>query len=864
MPTESANGEIAGARLRRQREACGLSQEELAARSGLSVRAISDLERGRTRRPYPRTVRMLADALGVADGGPAAPQQLPPAVRHFAGREREFDRLCGLLAEAGGASGAVLIAVISGTAGVGKTALALQWAHQVAERFPDGQLYVNLRGYDAGAPLPAGEVLAGFLRALGVNGKEVPPDAATRAAAYRSLLAGRRMLVLLDNANHPEQVRPLLPGSAGCTVLVTSRDTLAGLVARDGAARVELDALPPDASASLLRELIGTRVDEEPAAAATLADRCCRLPLALRVAAELAVARPSVPLGTIVAELADLQHRLDVLDAGGDEVTAVRTAFSWSYRHLDADAARAFRLAALHPGTDFDLYAAAALLDTDASAAGQLLDRLTRAHLILRAGADRYGMHDLLRGYARDQAASVDGAAGCDAAVTRLLDSYLHAAAAAMDTLFPADTGRRPRLAPFRGDLAPVAGAEAARAWLDAERANLIVAAAHATAHGRPHAMGLSATVARYLAFGNHLSEAMALHEHALRAARQLGDRSAAASALSHLGFLQWEWGRSQQAADHQRQALELLDGTGDRVGRYRALHRLALAERRLGDLAAAAEHADHLVALCQHAGDRLGETSARQSLAITRRAQGQFTAATDLNQQVLALLDETGERHNRSAPFQELGAIDLRFGRLDPAERHLTEAIDLCREARNQNGHAEALSQLGLACLGGGRDQEAIEHQHRALALFREAGDRHGEAAVLARLALAEHHTGRTADSLEYLQHALCLAHTLDARLVQTTVLIRLGEVLLATGQAQPAAAHLTAALTLAERTGDRDAQARAHHALAHAQAALADPDRAYGHLRQARTRYAALGVPEADQCHDLSAAPPMPLAVG
>src|SRR5581483_1067631 len=203
---------------------------------------------------------------------------------------------------------------------------------------------------------------------------------------------------------HPEQVRPLLPGSAGCAVLVTSRDTLAGLVARDGAVRLELDALPLDTSVSLLRTLIGARVDDEPAAGVTLAERCCRLPLALRVAAELAVARPSVPLGALVAELADLQHRLDVLDAGGDEVTAVRTAFSWSYRHLDAEAARAFRLAGLHPGTDFDLYAAAALLDRDAAGAGRLLDRLARAHLIHRTDAGRYGMHDLLRGYARDQA----------------------------------------------------------------------------------------------------------------------------------------------------------------------------------------------------------------------------------------------------------------------------------------------------------------------------------------------------------------------------------------------------------------------------------------------------------------------------
>ena len=262
-------------------------------------------------------------------------------VPHFAGRDSELAALTGLLDRAGEqAPGAVVISAIGGTAGVGKTALAVHWAHQVAARFPDGQLYVNLRGYDPDQPMPAADALAGFLRALGVPGQDIPAEASERAARYRSLLAGRRMLVVLDNARQAEQVRPLLPGSPGCVTVVTSRDSLAGLVARDGAIRLDLDLLPPLGGGRPAAALIGARVDADPAAADALAARCARLPLALRVAAELAAARPAASLAELAGELADQQRRLDLLDAGGDPRTGVRAVFSWSYRHLDADAAR--------------------------------------------------------------------------------------------------------------------------------------------------------------------------------------------------------------------------------------------------------------------------------------------------------------------------------------------------------------------------------------------------------------------------------------------------------------------------------------------------------------------------------------------
>ncbi|HMD91447.1 MAG TPA: AfsR/SARP family transcriptional regulator [Trebonia sp.] len=376
--------------------------------------------------------RALADQLGI-DPGPAlqrlhqqiltadtaldlpqpggrvkrtlVPRELPAGVNTFTGRSAELAALDQLLAAGGradrdSAKAAALTCVVAGTAGVGKTALAVHWGHRVRDAFPGGQLYVDLRGYDPGEPVTAAGALAGFLRALGVAARDIPADVGERAACYRSLLDGRRALVVLDNAASVEQVRPLLPGTPSCVVVVTSRDSLAGLVARHGAHRLGLDLLPAGDAVGLLRELIGERVAAEPVAAATLAGQCARLPLALRVAAELAAVRPDMDLAELACELADEERRLDLLDAGGDPRTAVRAVFSWSYRRLPADVARAFRLIGLHPGPDLDTFTAAALTGTSAQRAADLLRQLARGHLIYRAAPGRYAMHDLLRAYA--------------------------------------------------------------------------------------------------------------------------------------------------------------------------------------------------------------------------------------------------------------------------------------------------------------------------------------------------------------------------------------------------------------------------------------------------------------------------------
>jgi DNA-binding SARP family transcriptional activator len=439
----------------------------------------------------PAAIRVAAPGASVAGNGPHAappPRELPADVSAFTGRVAELRRLDRLMtgrdARAGRAPAAVISAV-SGTAGVGKTALAIHWAHQVADRFPDGQLHVNLRGYDPARPMTAADALAVFLRALGVPDEEIPAGEDRRAARYRSLLAGKRMLVVVDNARTAEQVRPLLPGAATCAMVVTSRDSLAGLVARDGAARLDLDLLPLDDAVSLLRELIGARADADPPAAAELARQCSRLPLALRVAAELAAARPDVPLLDLIAELADEQRRLDVLDADGDPRTAVGTVFSWSYQHLDPGLARAFRLTSLHPGPDFESQAVAALVATTLDLARRLLEALARAHLIHPTGPGRYGMHDLLRVYGRGLTEAEEGEEQAREALARLTDHYVHAAASAMD-------GPYPPVAPAPAVTEPMVTTPG---WLDEQRALLIAAAAEFA--GPRHATRLDLTLLR-------------------------------------------------------------------------------------------------------------------------------------------------------------------------------------------------------------------------------------------------------------------------------------------------------------------------------------------------------------------------------
>ena len=737
---------------------CGRQAEALAAYQRARDVLVTELgvEPGPGLRNLHQQILSADPALAVtgprrpAEGEPqrAVPRELPPAVPGFTGRSAELAALTRLVDEAGDqVPGAVVISAIGGTAGVGKTALAVHWAHQVAGRFQDGQLYVNLRGYDPGEPVPATDALAAFLRSLGVPGQDIPPEEGERAARYRSLLAGKQVLIVLDNAGSADQVRPLLPGTPACTVVVTSRDALAGLVAGDGAARLDLDLLPPAEAVALLRTLIGARADAEPDAATKLADQCCRLPLALRVAAELAASRPATSLAALTSELADLRTRLDLLGVGEDPRTQVRAVFSWSCRHLHADAARAFRLAGLHPGPDLEPYAAAALTGTTVPQTRQALEVLARAHLIFPAAPGRYGMHDLLRAYARELAATLDAQEDQHAALTRLFDHYLHTAASAMDTLLPAERHRRPRIPRPGTPVPPLPDPAAARQWLDGERPALVAAAGHTAAHGWPgHATRLAATLARYLLSSGYFPEAVTVFGHALSAARGTGDRAAEATTLGLIGNVGLEQGRFQQAGDHYRQALPLCRAAGDRTGEARVLANLGLAEVELGRYAHAARHQQEAVAIFRDIGDRFGEARALASLGFTRQRQGRYQEAAGYYQQGLGLSRETGDRLGEASALDSLGAVDLRLGRYQHAAGYLQQAMAMFHEMGHTRGEAESLVRLGEVYLGLGRYEHAAGNFEQGLAMSRETGHRVLEAEALNSLGDVFFRTGDAA----------------------------------------------------------------------------------------------------------------------
>jgi DNA-binding SARP family transcriptional activator/tetratricopeptide (TPR) repeat protein len=676
-----------------------------------------------------------------ADGGqahrPAAaqgaiPRQLPAVAGHFTGRSAELLRLDELLGESppDAAHGVVLISAIGGTAGTGKTALAVRWAHQAAERFPDGQLYVNLCGYGPEGPVPAADALAGFLRALGVPGQDIPAGEAERAAQYRSLLATKRMLVILDNARSAEHARPLLPGTPSCAAVVTSRDALAGLVARDGARRLDLGPLPAGDAAALLRALIGARADADPVATADLAAQCSWLPLALRVAAELAAARPGMALTGLAGELASQQRRLDLLEAGGDSGTSLRTVFSWSCRHLDPAAARGFRLLSLHPGVDFEPYAAAALTGATMAQTAQILDVLARAHLIQQARPGWYGMHDLLRAYARELSAAHDGEQEQRASLTRLLDHYLHATAAA------------------------------ASDWLDDRRATLVAVTAHAATSGWPaHATTLAAALTRYLENGDHYPEAITIHSHARQAARQIRDRPAEAAALISLGRIDWAQGRCEQASSRLLEAHAICRAAGDPPGQARAANSLGLLELQYGRCDPAAGRFREALRLYRQTGDQDGQAVALGNLGVIHARQGRFRQAVECQQRALGIFRRSGDQAGRATALTRLGIAQLRMGGSEPAIGLLEEALRISRELKDRNSQGMALTWLGVAELRMGRYQQAIGCQEEAAALSRDIGDLDGEAQALNALGEVLLETGQPGEAKARHAAALGLA---------------------------------------------------------------------------------------------------------
>jgi DNA-binding SARP family transcriptional activator/Tfp pilus assembly protein PilF len=735
------------------------------------------------------------------------PRQLPAAVRDFTGRHTELDNLTMLL----DGSGVALISAIDGMAGIGKTSLAVQWAHRVAGRFPDGQLYVDLLGYTAAEPMRATDALAMFLRALGMSDAEIPEEPNERAACYRTLLADKRVLVVLDNAWSAEQARPLLPGGASCVALVTSRDSLAGLVARDGAHRVTLDLLSRPEASALLHQLLGSRAAEEPAAIATLVEQCGRLPLALRIAAECAAAHPERSLAELTADLVDHRSRLDLLDAGGDPRTAPRAVFSWSYRHLSPDAARLFRLMGLQPGTALDGAATAELTGDDPTATRLLLDRLVRAHLIHRVGAEYYGMHDLIRDYARELALRHDDEAARQAALTRLFDHYGQTVAAAVEATMPG--GRRPT----QGiSSSPFAAAADAAAWLDAGRTTLLQIVAYTARHGWPRrATALGIDLAIYLSPHGRPADAAVACRHALAAARATGDRSGEAEALMRLGLADWWRGRYPSADEHITRALALFRSAHDEFGETLALANLGLVEEHQGRLAQAAEHFRRAIVLLENAGDKRRMAVVLSNLGALLRQQGDYVAAAEHYRAALEICRAVGDTANMAETLARLGYLALRQRNFADAATDLGQALTLFRQDGDPSGEAHAELMLGEVDTHLGRFPQAHERLGRAVTLAQEAGDRGTEIKALCRLGLTELAEGHLEPADRLLRAALALAREIGEPAREAEALNGLGEVLRRAGDTDRARVHHEAALRVAVRAGHVDEQQRARAGL-------------------------------------------------
>jgi len=626
------------------------------------------------------------------------PRQLPAAPAQFIDRAAEQARLDELIGQSAEPAGEAQVRAVVGSPGVGKSALATVWAHRAAGHFPDGQLYVNLKGFGPAArPVLPAQAIRGFLQALGVPSAEIPETPDAQAALYRSVLAGKRVLVVLDNARDADQVRPLLPGSSRCAVLITSRVRLDGLVATVGARILTLDVMSEAESRELIvRRLGAARAQAEPEAVADLARLCAGLPLGLAIVAARAAARPGFRLAALSAELAGGDgRRLDALETA-DTTSSVREVFSWSYRQLSRPAARVFRLLGLHPGPDITVAAAASLGGTGRPQARRVLAELAGAHLLTEHVPGRFTGHDLLRAYAAELAAEAEAEADRDLARRRLGDHYLHTAAAAGRRLCPA----RPPLG--LGDPQPGAVPEKfasyaeALAWFSAEHQVLLaVADAAAATHGDARAWQLPALLTDYLNREGHWHDLAALGRAALAAAEQAGDGLGRAHAHASIGVANLRVGCYRTARSHLLRASSLFREEGATAWQARNHLTVGVLFDRQGRHDKARRQAERALSLYQDLGYRAGEAHALENLGWHLANLGAATAAVD----------------------------------------HCRRALDLNREVGNPIGEAHAWDHLGFAMHLVGDDDEAIACYRRALKLLREVRDRAEQGGVLARL---------------------------------------------------------------------------------------------------------------------------------
>jgi tetratricopeptide (TPR) repeat protein len=647
---------------------------------------------------------------------PVVPRQLPAPARHFTGRAAELAQLTALIDR----PGTVVISAINGTAGVGKSTLAVHLAHRVADRFPDGQLYVNLRGFDpSGSPMAPGEAVRGFLDAFGVAPERVPVGTQAQADLYRSILAGRRVLVVLDNARDADHVRALLPAGPGCLAVVTSRHRMTSLVATEGAYPLTLDLLTEAEAAALLRRHLGpARTGAEPAAVDKIVAACSGLPIALAIVAARAAAHPGFPLAALADELADARLGLDALD-GGDLMTDMRAVFSWSYERLSPPAAAMFRLLGIHAGPDISAAAATSLAGDPAGGARRALGELARAHLVQEHTPGRFTFHDLLRAYAAELAQTVDATADRAAATERVLEHYFRLGYSGSLLLSP---HRDPIPAP--PPLEPFADADAALAWFTVEHPVLLAAVRNATVGGFPaYAWRLSWTLTDFFQRRGHWQDWADTQRIALDAATRLGDPAGRAQAHRGLGRALFWLNRHDDAEGHLHQALDLCTELGDHTGQARVHLDLVMAMVSRDRHRAALDHAEQALELYRADDHRGGQARALNAVGWCHAQLGDLRPAAAFCTEALALHHDLGDRPGEAATWDSLGFIRSGLGEHADAAACFEKAIALFGATGDRYGQADSLSHLGDSRLAAGDPDGARKAWQDAVEILDQLG---------------------------------------------------------------------------------------------------------------------------------------------
>jgi tetratricopeptide (TPR) repeat protein/transcriptional regulator with XRE-family HTH domain len=817
--------------LRQFRAEARLTQEELAEAAGVSLRSVSDLERGVNRTARKDTALLLADALGLAGAvrelfvaaargraqaaevlaarsgtaprasAAAATQTLPRDIGSFTGREPELARL---LADVTADDGPAGIHAIDGMAGIGKTTLAVHAAHRLAGRFPDGQFFLPLHAHTPGRPpVSPADALASLLRTVGIAGPHIPPDLEARAGRWRDYVAGQRILLLLDDAAGHEQVRPLVPGTPGSRVQITSRRRLTAL---EDAAVISVDTLAPDEAGALLARLSGrAELAGVDGPGGEITRLCGYLPLAIGMLARQLRHHPARSGAELAASLAAARDRLEVMRA---ENLSVAAAFDLSYQDLTAAQQRLFRRLGLAPGPDIDAYAAAALDEVSLQTASGQLDELYDQNLISEPRVGRYLLHDLLREHAR-ALAEADDPASSRAAIGRLVNYYAHVAAAASRHIATWTTagGRPPPSSPpsWAPDLPD---SDRAVDWLEAERANLHAAVGHAAAEGMPrHAVAIATAMGGFLRARGHWDQASDQYQTALSAASQAADQPGEAGALDELGLLHQLTGNYPAATASLARAVALYRDLGDLRGQVYALNHLGLVQTDVADYPAAEASHREALALARSIGDRLAEGVSLTDLGQVQQWTGDYAAAVANRERALAMFRSLGSRFDEADALCELGFSTSLMGDQETAAACHREALDLFRSLGDRLGQAWAHDGLGLVQMATGDYPAAAASMQRALRVYGELGSRHSQAMTLNNFGGLSLQTSATQQARDYHGQALAIARDLGAPLEEARALEGIGESLLADDTAA-AAASLRQALAIYQDIGSPGAR--------------------------------------------------------